>query len=276
MYSYVSEATQNDIHHVRIRQDNKDCEQILDWLTPVEYGLQQSDFLQRRQPGTGQWLLNSAEYQNWVKTSNQTLFCPGIPGAGKTILTSIVVNDLAHRFAKDETVGVAYIYCVFQQQHEQTVEDLLLSLLKQLAQRKLSMPAEVRALYMQHRDERTRPSLHEILRTLRLVAETYSKVFIALDALDECKMSHGYRSTFLSEILNLQAKPGLNLFATSRLIPDIEKEFDGCLRREIIATDYDVCRYIDSRLSRLPDFVLSRPKLQEEIKTEVLKAVDGM
>ena len=29
---------------------------------------------------------DSVKYQSWLKTSKQTLFCPGIPGAGKTIL----------------------------------------------------------------------------------------------------------------------------------------------------------------------------------------------
>lgn len=276
MCSYVSEAAQNDIHHVRLRQQDKDCEEILDWLTPIDYGPQQSDFFKRRQPGTGQWLLNSTEYQNWLKASNQTLFCPGIPGAGKIILTSIVVNDLARRFSKDETAAVVYIYCVFQRQHEQKVDDLLLSLLKQLAQGRPSLPAELKALYDQHRDERTRPSRGEILRTLHLITATYPKVFIALDAFDECQGSNACRSTFLSDIFDLQNKTGLSLFATSRPIPDIEKEFKGCLCREIIATDADVCNYLDGHLSELPDFVLRTPMLQREIKAEISKAVEGL
>jgi hypothetical protein len=59
-------------------------------------------------------------------------------------------------------------------------------------------------------------------------------------------------------------------------IPDIEKEFKGCLLREILASDEDVRRYLDGHMSKLPIFVLSRLKLQEEIKAEIVRAVEGM
>ncbi|KAF2182132.1 hypothetical protein K469DRAFT_520620, partial [Zopfia rhizophila CBS 207.26] len=56
--------------------------------------------------GTGQWLLDSKEFQTWLKTSNQTLFCLGILGAGKTILTSIVVDDLIIQSQNNPNVGL--------------------------------------------------------------------------------------------------------------------------------------------------------------------------
>ena len=62
------------------------------------------------------------------------LFCPGIPGAGKTILTSIVVDDLTTRFSNDPSVGIAYVYCNFRRRDEQKAEELFASLLKQLMQ----------------------------------------------------------------------------------------------------------------------------------------------
>lgn len=67
---------------------------ILNWLADSNYSSQHNDYLSRRQQGTGQWLLDSGEYQDWLSTDKQTLFCPGIPGAGKTILTAIVVENL--------------------------------------------------------------------------------------------------------------------------------------------------------------------------------------
>ncbi|KAK3394931.1 nucleoside phosphorylase domain-containing protein [Podospora didyma] len=120
--------------------DNKRAQElqgILDWLAPIDYASQQSDFIHQRQEGTGQWLLDSPEFKTWLNTSGQTLFCPGIPGAGKTMLTSIVIDHLTSRFANDEDVGIDYVYCDFRRQNEQKPQDLLGNLVKQLSQRKV-------------------------------------------------------------------------------------------------------------------------------------------
>ena len=45
------------------RGDDQECQVIVDWLTPMNYALQQSDFIARRQEGTGEWLLISNEFQ---------------------------------------------------------------------------------------------------------------------------------------------------------------------------------------------------------------------
>src|SRR6266576_6486056 len=128
---------------------DKDLE-ILNWLTPIDYSPQQSDYIMRRQPGTGQWLLDSAEFQAWLKSDKQTLFCPGIPGAGKTILSSIVVDHLNVTFGNDANVGIAYLYCSYQEKQEQNPEDLLSSLLKQLAQEQPVMLTNVKHLFERH------------------------------------------------------------------------------------------------------------------------------
>lgn len=113
-------------------QDDQERRAILDWLCPIDYAAQQSDFISRRQARTGQWLLDSADFQEWLMTSKQTLFCPGIPGAGKTILTATVVENLDMTFENDGSIEIAYLYCNFRRHHEQNLEDLLASLLKQL------------------------------------------------------------------------------------------------------------------------------------------------
>jgi hypothetical protein len=261
---------------VRSKLDRDEDIEALNWLTPVDYGPQQSDYIRRRQPGTGQWLLDSAEFQAWLKTGKQTLFCPGIPGAGKTILTSIVVDDLITRFQDTPSIGVMLLYCNFQRRDEQKAESLLASLLKQLSQEQSSLLGTVKDLHSRHKDTRTRPSFNEISRSLESVAAMYSRVFIVVDALDECQVSDGCRMKLLSEIFNLQAKTGANFFATSRFIPEITTKFEGNVSVEIRASDEDVRRYLDGHMSQLSSFVVRNPDLQEEIKTEIIRAVDGM
>ena len=192
--------TEANVETVRVKLDRKEDLEILNWLTPVDYGPQHSDFLKRRQPGTGQWLLDSVKYQAWLNTAKETLFCPGIPGAGKTILTSIVVDNLCNRFHNDATVGIAYVYCNFRRKDEQKIDALLANLLQQLAQSQVSLPGSVKDLYDRHKEKQTRPSSDEISRALQSTAGSYSRVFIIVDALDECQVSDGCRTRLLSEI----------------------------------------------------------------------------
>jgi hypothetical protein len=257
-------------------RERKEHQAILDWLTAIDYAPQQNDFISRRQEGTGRWLLDSTEFQKWLETDKQTLFCPGIPGAGKTIITSIVVDKLYTKFRNDVSVGIAYIYCNFRRQREQKAADLLTSLLKQLIQEQRFVPESVKTLYERHKDKRTRPSFDEISKELHSVVADYSRAFIIIDALDEYHTSDRDRRKLLSEIFNLQAKTGASFFATSRFIPEIRREFEESVSIEIRASEDDVQRYLDGHMSQLPSFVSRSSDLQVEIKTEIIKAVDGM
>ena len=274
MRSYISETAEKDIHSVKLRQDDQGRQEIMNWLTPVDYGPRQSDYLKMRQPGTGQWLLDSAEYQAWLKTNKQTLFCPGIPGAGKTVLTAIVVDDLTKRVSSDPTIGIAYVYCNFWQQGTQKIDDLMASLLKQLAQCWSSLPESVNVLYDQHRAKCTRPSLDEISGVLQSVVTMYSRSFIIVDALDECQVSDGSQARFLSELFTLQTQHGVNIFATSRLIPQIMDQFNGSVSLEIRAHDNDVRQYLHDRIVQSESQVLKT--YCEEIETKITSVVDGM
>ncbi|RYP86588.1 hypothetical protein DL770_004887 [Monosporascus sp. CRB-9-2] len=187
------EGLKDGVDRLHIRQDAREAfekyQEILNWLTPLNYAAQQSDSYSRARPGTGQWLLDSDEYQRWLALSDQTLFCPGIPGAGKTTLTSIIIKDLHDRFASDPTIGIAYAYFNFNRKDEQELQGLLSGLLKQLAQSQPSLPDILRDLHEQHEIRRSRPLLNEISTVLKSVANTYSKVYLLIDALDECKRS---------------------------------------------------------------------------------------
>ena len=258
--------------HLRVNHDQEQ-KAILKWLTPVEYSPQQNVNIARRQSGTGQWLLASTEYQTWVDTRGRTLFCPGIPGAGKTFLASIIVDDLGKRYNNNTETGIAYIYCNFRRRSEQKADDLLSNLLKQLSQGQV-LPSSVKELYSQHQVRNTRPSVDEISRTLQSVAALYARVFLIVDALDECEAES--RSRLLTEIFSLQAKTKTNFFTTARPNTYIKEEFEGCCSLEILASNGDVCRYLDGHMSQLRPFVSRNSDLKDEIKTEITMASEGM
>ncbi|KAK8038807.1 hypothetical protein PG993_007218, partial [Apiospora rasikravindrae] len=252
--SQVSEAMDH-VARTRIILDNEADLKILNWLTPTDYGPHHSDYLRRRQIGTGQWLLNSDEYQTWLSTRQQTLFCPGMPGAGKTILTSAVIDDLEHRCGDDNTPAIAYIYFNYKQTDDQKIEDLIASLLKQLAHVRPSLPVAIKQLYHRHSHKRTKPTLGELTQALHSVVfehgKEHTRVFILVDALDECQTTDGCRAHFLSTLFDLQAQSKVNIFATSRAIPDISERFEGNPCLEVRASDVDIRRYLEGHIAQL-------------------------
>ncbi|KAH8127183.1 hypothetical protein FP744_10007490 [Trichoderma asperellum] len=256
---------------------DQEHQKILDWLTPISFALQQSDYISIRQPGTCHWFLASKEYISWIKSNKQTLFCPGVPGAGKTIMSAAVIDDLLYtRYKDDDSVGIAYLYCDFRRHYEQKIQDLVESLLKQLVQKQATIPDCVKALYDECSRGLRRPSLDELSETLRCVSSLYSKVFILIDALDECQDTNGCRKSFLSRIFKLQTEANVNIFATSRFIHDIVDAFNQSICFEISAKDEDVQVYMDSHMTRLPSFVLRSPDLQNEIKSKICQLSNGM
>ena len=266
------------IDHIRNRVDDWEASDeqvaVLNWLTPVDMTAEQNDFLSRRQKGTGQWLLDSPEFKAWVESKGQTLFCPGMPGAGKTILASVVVEELTNCFAGNTNVGIAYIYCNFRRQQEQKAEHLLASLLKQLVQSQRSLPESIKLLYEKHKAKHSRPTSDELSKVLQSLTTIYSRIFIIIDALDECSIAG--RIDFLAEIFALREKSEANVFATSRDIPAVTQKFSKCPFLEIRASEQDIRRYIDGYLPRLPSFARGDMDLQEEMKSKIINAVDGM
>lgn len=262
---------------VSVHRDQRNIN-ILDWLTPPSYSTQQSDFLSRREQGTGEWLLSSDQFQTWVKNESRILFCPGMPGAGKTVQTSVVVDHLQSKFQEDPKAGIAFFFFDYTQQDEQTIDTFLASLLRQLTACQSPLPEVVQELYKKHNTQakRTRPSTEELIGVLNSVAAIYSRIFITIDALDECKLSNDTRPRVLSYIFELRAETKANLFITSRFNEEISEAFSSIPTLEIRASDEDVQKYLRGNMVYLPKFVRKDPDLEKRIIGSILQAVHGM
>ena len=262
-------------HTVKLvqHQDEQKNRTMLDWLTSVDFAAQQSDVIRRRQEGTGIWFADSPKFLTWVHDSNQTLFCPGIPGAGKTVIAAIAVDHLwKHVQSKD--IGVAYIYCNYKTQADQTAVNLAAAILKQLIQERPSIAEPVANLYNRHADRRTHPLLEEIRNALQIVISNYSKVYVVVDALDECLKDH--RSQLLAMLRDLQSNRNISFMATSRFIPEVVQQFTLSPILEVRADDSDVKRFVAGQIYRLPRCVQRDDELQEAVKDGISTAVDGM
>ena len=134
-------------------------------------------------------LLNLSEFRAQLQADKKTPFCPGIPGASKTILTAVIVKHLINQYYNNLNISIAYIYCNFERTNEQTLKGLLASLLKQLTESQSSLPRSVTELYERYNIKRTRPSTTKLLKTLLAVTVSYLKVFVLINALNKCQVN---------------------------------------------------------------------------------------
>ncbi|KAJ7028092.1 ankyrin repeat domain-containing protein [Mycena alexandri] len=271
---YNVQAEQFIVNNHGIQQmDSVERKQIIEWLSPINFFLRQADISQARQGGTGGWLLVHLHFQEWKSGSGRTLWCHGIPGAGKTVLASMIVDHLSPK-SQNGNLGVACIYLNHKEAEDHTPTRLLSSLWRQLVLGKDFGPLP-KKLYQQHQEKQTPLSLDEVSEVLCSAITEFLKVYIVVDAVDEYPET---QREILFEYLT-EIGPTVNLLITSRphITPDSALPNPATL--EIRANEDDVGRYVDAQIRRSPRLsrhVQSRINLREKIHSAITSTVDGM
>ncbi|KAK3307756.1 uncharacterized protein B0T15DRAFT_409748, partial [Chaetomium strumarium] len=276
--------------------EEEDTQAVADWLTPVNHAARHSTLLAQQREETGQWLLAEDKVRSWVDlstvasatltltksmgdmaASSRVLFWPGPPGAGKTMLTAVLVEHLCKQFQNKGGIGIAYFYCDYGLDSGQEPPDILASILKQLIQKRRALSDSVRRLYGEHKWDRTRPSSREVSDTLSSVAKEFSSIFILVDGLDEYELRSKSWTSTLAEIKKLRpTESPVRILATSSDIPAVSGEFKGYDSIMIRANPEDLHRYVQGRIFDLRPFVWRDADLQETIKTETVKIAGGI
>lgn len=233
---------------------------VADWILEENTSSALYDLLNKAQPGTGLWLLESEDYQKWVAGRHQTLLLQGRPGAGKTILSAILTEALRKEFDDKELVGVAAVFCDFRKQHQQDLLYYLSSILKQLIQHQDYLPEAVKVLYEFHSPRKTRPSYDDLSNALLYMIEESSQTFVIIDGLDECVARDGTLKSLLYEISRLQNQGRVGFFATSRPIPSITKEFQSAIILDVPTTNHDVRKFMESYTPQFQSFLKNDPR----------------
>lgn len=271
-------SMQAGLESIQLGLDHAQIDALKAWISPTDFLAQQSDILRHRYQGTGQWFLSAPQFTDWLdgSTSNRTLFCPGMPGAGKTMLAAVTVDHLVTSVRTSAT-GVAWLYCSYKSRTEQNVEALLEAILQQLVLANTPGVVQLARQLQQHHNTRgSRPTKDELLKTLKASATQLTKLYIIIDALDECAIENGTRRQLSDCLGQMRNSTDIRLMVTSRHIPDIVQEFQDSLRIEIRARDEDIKPFIQGQLDRLPRCVQNSTELQLMIQEKVTGAIDGM
>lgn len=162
---------------------------INEWLLSLDPSTNYKKALEQRHSGSGQWFLNSAAYSNWKTEKNSFLWLHSIPGCGKTILSSTIVEDLEKQDIYQKPL---YFYFDFNDTNKQSLEKAVRLLITQLFVKRGDVQTLVDSLYSSCENGRRQPSIHELCKTFQDMVQQAGEVWIILDALDECQTRKGY------------------------------------------------------------------------------------
>ena len=234
--------------------------------------------LKRRHEGTGMWLLQNERYNTWMMSGRSFLWLHGIPGCGKTILSSIVLEDVLGFCGVDSDKAVCYFYFDFSDEAKRSPGNMVRSLITQLADQCLKPLQSLEALVTPG----AQLSYDGLLEILRDLCDSLPRTYVVLDALDECNERNE-----LIEILENMARwnsEHLHVLVTSRRERDIETALSDFVdQRDMISlqtdvVDEDIRRYVSQRLA--DDKALRKWRaddvIREEIEVALMEGARGM
>ena len=169
---------------------------------------------------------------------------------------------------------MAFLYCVYAEKNDHTIDQLVGSLIQQLLLQQNVIPKDVRKLYGSHTRSNTRPDLAELSEHLRSIVSLFSRIYIVVDALDECDETNKTRSSLLKQLLDLDAR--VQLLFTSRLL---EETLLDTIQFEITTQEDDMRKYLSAQILQNPYLAKlcgDNEGLRKEIIDKIIAKADGM
>ncbi|KAK8229407.1 hypothetical protein HDK90DRAFT_468859 [Phyllosticta capitalensis] len=250
---------QSDIQ--RMLAEN-DVDKRIAWLSAPNPKENHEFASHKRHSGTGQWLLQRSEYLKWksCRDSNSFLWLRGKLGSGKTILSSMIVEDLKmENIQRMENIPgkPLYFYFDFANTRKQSLKDALRSLINQLC----NMGIDPRKHILQSDLHTSEPTIQSLLRIFHAMIEE------------------------IEQLMGSRKACNIHLLVTSRPEYDILDSFQGWVSSDSIviiksqAVTNDIAAYIHKKVTdlkiwrRKPEL---RQDLQAKIEDALLQKADGV
>ncbi|KAJ5170039.1 uncharacterized protein N7500_002822 [Penicillium coprophilum] len=262
------------------RQNVSEQRMVVKWLSTVDPAESHHSARAKHEQGTGDWLLDSEELRLWLTNAREVIWLYGIPGSGKTVHCSTIIEHV-QRICRNEEKPVAfciYYYFEFKDQKRQTFDGFIRSAIAQICQQSAVFPRQVRRLYEDKINKGQDPSAATLVETFLILLTEIGKSYIILDALDECLAQ--------KEIFDLiqRVKDNIacsaSIMVTSRMERQIETGLQDLVTRAIPIrgpqVDHDIQTFVRHVL--VSDPVLSKRPIQmkNEIEHAVVNGASGM
>jgi len=182
----------------------------------------------------------------------------------------MVIDTLCNQ-AVGKDVAVVGLYCDFHAQQDQSTTNMLGAMLKQLANRE-GIPEHTREAFQEAKTEFGGRGLllPDMVDILNKTITSLPRLFICIDALDECTAKH--RRELLESLRRIvRVSPGTRVFLTGR--PHIGDEIVGCFGKvhqiPLSPTPSDIKSYLEMRLG--DDSI---PKaMDDELRADIMRII---
>lgn len=231
--------------------------------------------------GTGAWFISCPEYKQWqAALQSSVLCCYGIPGCGKSVLVSSVIDSF------NATGTFVFYYCDYADKRTLEPSNVFASLAKQALEHVQILPETLASEIEQaeHDGEKLANPTEALIILQKSLDLVTSPVFLAVDGLDEATESS--QILIYKNLKQLVENSGLpvKLLITGRdelgllLMLDLSIPFARIpLSSTVISLDIE--NYVRaSTRRRISDglLVIGDPDLEELIIDELVKGAKGM
>lgn len=247
---------------------------MLDWISAPSYIVDHKKACKKRYGDTCSWITRKDEYRNWsTKSTGALLVIYSKPGAGKTILSSYLVSELASSEGSDSSsIGsiVLYHYFKYNDDTKNTCMAAVRSMLEQLYNQfrtgtwAIDLSKRFQDLVQRRCD--SFDDWWEIFKSL--IVSNKVTVTIVLDALDECIDA----KTLAKELLKFTNETTVKVVLTARKegkYVELFAKSTPTLIIEISHTDidHDITSFVKYKIMKIER--LSGPE-NEELRNRVV------
>ncbi|KAI4114105.1 MAG: hypothetical protein LQ345_005057, partial [Seirophora villosa] len=252
-----------DMRSLSVQNDEQ--MRMLHWLSNDDPSISHNRAVQKKQQGSGQCLA-------WLY---------GIPGCGKTILCSTVIEALQEVLEAEVSSTVAYWYFDFNSSPSLSVSNMLRSLIKQLCIGETILPSPVQDMCAKFRASGHQPNTNTLLTTLLSAIDGIrKKTFLVLDALDEYPESGRKDLLAAVKLLRESEHDDIHVLVTSRSEYDIEHILTPFATQKIsihgLGVDDDIRTHVRASLAEDVRFCRLSPSVKENIETRLVSGARGM
>jgi hypothetical protein len=163
----------------------KQRQKLFGLLSQLDYKGHHRRLQKVRHQGTGSWLSEVPSLRSWLQSQASGCFCCfGIPGSGKTILASAIIDSMSPFFTEVDS-AICYHYCDYANASSLDVHVILGTLIRQLLER-IQIPSEIAAEIDYYFEEgATKPLPEDLLDLLAKALHPFKRVMVVLDGIDE-------------------------------------------------------------------------------------------